>query len=126
MTGLAILLVAWAAHNSPGSDAGRDIPASLEGWQKVSHGGTPLKIFPPELPNLDFSQGIGSAKGFADGKGKLCVLISAGVNSGPQEATLKVTTSKALKSKYGHTTRNSDGSYTFLGKDICYDVLDEE
>lgn len=73
-----------------------------------------------------FSQGIGSAKGFADGRGKVCVLISAGVNAGPQEAAINVKSSKALKSKCGHTTRNADGSYVFRGKDICYDVLVEE
>ncbi len=77
-------------------------------------------------PEVDavFSKGIGSAKGYADGKGKTCVLIAAGVNEGPQEATIKVKTTKALKSKYGRTTRNPDGSYVFHGNDICYDILE--
>ena len=79
----------------------------------------------PEVEAV-FSRGIGSARGFADGRGKVCVLISAGVTGGPQEATIKVKSSKALKSKYGRTTRSADGSYRFLGKDICYDVLEEK
>lgn len=77
----------------------------------------------PEVEAV-FSQGIGSAKGFADGQGNVRVLIAAGVNAGPQEATIKIKTSKTWKSKYGLTTRSADGSYRFLGKDICYDVLE--
>ncbi len=73
-----------------------------------------------------FSRGIGSAKGFADGEGKVRILISAGIVGGPQAATIKVKTAKALKAKYGRTARQADGSYLFLGKDICYDVLEEQ
>jgi hypothetical protein len=79
----------------------------------------------PEVEAV-FAAGIGSAKGFANDKGKVCVLIAAGVTGGPQEATIKVKSSKALKSKYGLTARNADGSYQFRGKDICYDLLVEE
>ncbi len=74
----------------------------------------------------EFSQGIGSAKGFADGKGNVRVLIAAGVRGGPQEATIKVRGAKVLKSCYGLTARNGDGSYHFVGKNICYDVLEGE
>ncbi len=57
IVGLSVLLVALTAQVSLAADAGRDFPASLEGWQKAGRRETPLMIFPPDLPNLDFSAG---------------------------------------------------------------------
>jgi hypothetical protein len=37
-----------------------------------------------------------------------------------------VSSPKSFQSHYGLTTWNADGSYRFAGKDICYDVLEEE
>jgi hypothetical protein len=33
------------------------VPASLDGWQKVGSRDTPVKVFVPDMPNLDFSNG---------------------------------------------------------------------
>ena len=55
---------------------------------------------------------------------KRCVVITAD-GPGAAKATFRLAEGLNLKSRFGHTVKNADGSFTFTGEDICSDVLTE-
>ncbi|MCX6992469.1 MAG: carbohydrate binding domain-containing protein [Kiritimatiellaeota bacterium] len=65
------------------------------------------------------------AKAFKDDKGSVRVLI-AGIGPGDSKATLTVSSSVPLKSKFGKCVSLRNGQYRFQGADICSDILEGE
>lgn len=85
---------------------------------------SPFILGDPIAPSLKIKiiKGEVEAKAFTADNGKTCVLIAA-IGPGQAEATIKFKGATKLKSKYGRSTLNKDGSWTFKGKDIDSDVL---
>ena len=65
------------------------------------------------------------AKAFKDDKGNVRVLV-AGIGPGASKATLTVSSSVPLKSKFGKCVSLGNSQYRFQGADICSDILEGE
>jgi hypothetical protein len=130
----------FAIHGAKGfyfysySDLRRGLPAPdfEKRWKDAKKAARMLKSLEPYLLGdndgpacvASFRKGSGAAGGFEDNTGKVCVLVSAGDVGGEQEATIRVAKNPRLKSRFGRTARNGDGSYTFKDKDVTCDILE--
>lgn len=85
---------------------------------------SPFILGDPQAPELQVKTAKGKimAKAFTADNGKTCVLIAA-IGPGEAEATITVKGNGNFKSRYGRSTLNSNGSWTFKGHDIDCDVL---
>ena len=88
---------------------------------------SPFILSDTDGPSVTLKQQTGEvrAKAFQDAKGRI-LLLAAGIGPGASKAVIRVNTKKKLKSRYGKTTRLSDGSYRFSGNDICADLVISE
>lgn len=76
---------------------------------------------PPAL-NVVAQSGKVRAAAYANDDGAPAVLIAA-IGPGPSQATIRVNTDRKLRSLFGRTVRQADGSWLFTGQNIDSDVL---
>ena len=84
----------------------------------------PFLLGDPVAPPVEMKiiKGDAKAKAFTADNGKTCVLIAA-IGPGPAEAVIKISGGDKLKSRYGRSTLNQNGTWIFKGNNIDCDVL---
>lgn len=85
---------------------------------------SPFILGDPAPPQMEVKTVKGNIKAgaFTADNGETCVLIAA-IGPGQSEAVIKIKDGDKLKSKYGRSILNNNGTWTFKGTDIDSDIL---